>query len=344
MNLRLSALLLVCAAPRVNLSPHLRAIRPALSRSSLASSSPHLPFLSPYLLIGFALLTATALCGARSLVVPPRDLLAPLGLLLMLAGVAAYYRRRGEAAFVLTLTSLAQIVAFVTSFIVLMYAVATLARPLVDRQLAAFDAWCGITAPAMRQWADVHPLFNLLLNFAYDTLLYQTALVLIVLGLGNDRAALEKFLVSFMLAAMISLGLFAIFPADGPFVTYGFAPSLDQAQFLDHFRAMREGTRTLATYRGAEGLITFPSFHVAWAIVITWSLRRRRRPLFVGVLALNLLVVASTMTTGWHYFADVLGGAAVATAAIAVASFLAAKDLHRVTDEWLANRAKNSGQ
>ncbi|HEX5444762.1 MAG TPA: hypothetical protein VFW87_13065, partial [Pirellulales bacterium] len=93
-----------------------------LAYRSARTSSRHLliSFSSPHLLlIGFTLFTATALCGARSLVVPTRDLLAPVGLLLMLAGLAAYYRRRGEAAFVLSLAALAQIVAFVTSYIVL---------------------------------------------------------------------------------------------------------------------------------------------------------------------------------------------------------------------------------
>lgn len=275
---------------------------------------------APWAVIALTCMAATGACAVRSLEVPPRDLLPPAGLLAVLMGLAAYYRRRGEAAFVLSLTSLAQIVAFVTGFIVLMYAVATSARPLIDSQLAAFDALCGITVPVVREWAAAHPLFNLLLNFAYDTLLYQTALVLIALGLTGNRPALEGFMASFMLSALASLALFVLFPAEGPFVTYGLDPSLDQAQFLDHFRALRDGTRTLATYRGAEGLITFPSFHVAWALTITWSLRHCRRSLFLAALVLNLLAIVSTMTTGWHYFADVLGGAVVAAISIAAAN------------------------
>jgi membrane-associated phospholipid phosphatase len=66
-----------------------------------------------------------------------------------------------------------------------------------------------------------------------------------------------------------------------------------------------------------EGLITFPSFHVAWALLLTWAFRGRRW-LFAAAVILNSLVVASTMTTGWHYFSDLLGGAAVALAAMAL--------------------------
>lgn len=313
------------ATPRARLSLLLYTLRLGFRHLSISSSSPYLPFASPYLLIGLTCVTAAALCEVQSLEVPLSDVWPLAGLLLALAGLALYYRKRGEAAFVLSLTSLAQIVLFVASYVVLMYAVATFARPLMDRQLAAFDKLCGVSVPAICAWAGAHPLIEWVLNFAYDTLLVQTALVLIVLGLSNDRAALEEFIASFMLSALVSLGLFALFPADGPFVTYGLPPSLDQAQFLDHFRTLRDGTRTLATYRGAEGLITFPSYHAAWAVLITWSLRRCRRPLFAAVLGLNLLVIVSTMTTGWHYFADVLGGAVVAAGSIAAVKSLSAR-------------------
>lgn len=50
---------------------------------------------------------------------------------------------------------------------------------------------------------------------------------------------------------------------------------------------------------------------MAWAF-------RRHRSLFVLFGGLNLLVAASTMTTGWHYFADVLAGVAVGVLSIAV--------------------------
>jgi hypothetical protein len=272
-----------------------------------------------WLLIGALASLAGIWCQVAALDLPPADLLPPVALLLALTGLTAWYARRGEAAFVLSLTSLAQVVAFAACYIVLMYAAAALNRPLADEHLAAFDAWCGVTAPAVRGWAQTHPWANLALNFAYDTLLWQTAAVIAVLGLTGDRRTLEGFVWAFMLSATASLVLFAIFPANGPFVTFGFPPSANQRQFLEHFEALRDGQRTLVTWRGAEGLITFPSFHVAWAIVLAWAFRRRK--LIYAIAPLNLLVIVSTMSTGWHYFADMLGGTAVASGAIAVTHF-----------------------
>ena len=45
---------------------------------------------------------------------------------------------------------------------------------------------------------------------------------------------------------------------------------------LIHFDALRSGERMLITWRDAEGLITFPSFHTTWAILMTIAFRRNR--------------------------------------------------------------------
>lgn len=263
----------------------------------------------------FLLLSAVGVvCRWRSLELPSGDVWSAVGLLGGLLGLAAYYRGRREQTFVLCLAALAQIVAFATGFVVLTYAVATFAMPLVDGRLAAFDAACGVNVPRIRQWAEDYPKLSVLLRFAYDTLLYQTAAVIGLLGLRGDRRRLESFVLAFMLAAVMALVLFTLMPANGPFVNYRFPASADQERFLEHFRSLREGSRILVSYRGAEGLITFPSFHVAWALLLTWAFRGHWR-WFAAFAVLNSLVVVSTMTTGWHYFADVLGGAAVALAA-----------------------------
>src|SRR5262249_48360851 len=70
-----------------------------------------------------------------------------------------------------------------------------------------------------------------------------------------------------------------------------------------------------------EGLITFPSFHTAGAIMFIWALRKVpyvRRP----ALALNAALLAATLIDGTHYFIDLVGGAVVAFAAIAASCWI----------------------
>jgi hypothetical protein len=265
-----------------------------------------------------------AVSQLHCLLVPTDDLWPPVALIGVLLALAYFYRRRGEASFVLCLSALSQIVAFATCYVLAMYTLATLGWPLVDARLAAFDAGCGIHVPHLCQWAENHPSLAVVLRIAYDSLLYQTAAVIALLGLRGDRRRLETFIVSFMLAALIALAIFVAMPARGPFAEYGLIPAADQARFIEHFHSLRNGSRTVISYRGAEGLITFPSFHVAWALVIVWALRGSRR-VFPLVAVLNVLLIVSTMTTGWHYFADVLGGAAVAIVAILGAMALITK-------------------
>jgi membrane-associated phospholipid phosphatase len=53
-----------------------------------------------------------------------------------------------------------------------------------------------------------------------------------------------------------------------------------------------------------EGLVSFPSFHVAGGLMIVWAFRRHR--LWCGAVAvLNAGLVASTVLSGAHYVIDV---------------------------------------
>jgi hypothetical protein len=287
-------------------------------RSALLHFSPDARLKSA--LIGLLLIVTCLVCRWHSLEIPVADVGPPLALVAALVALAHYYGRRGEASFVLCLSALAQIVAFATCYVVAMYALATPARPLVDAQLANFDSWCGIHVPRFCRFAADHPAIGFVLRVAYDSLLYQTAAVIVLLGLRNQRQALEAFVLAFMFAALVALVIFVVMPAYGPFVEYGLTPADDQARFLDHFLSLRDGSRRVISYRGAEGLITFPSFHVAWAIVMVWAVRGCR-PAFAAFATLDTLLVLSTMTTGWHYFADVLGGAAVAALGVLTAKY-----------------------
>jgi membrane-associated phospholipid phosphatase len=177
------------------------------------------------------------------------------------------------------------------------------------------------------------------LFLAYNTVLPQTALVIAVLGFTNQRQELRGFVRQFMFSSLLVLATFAIWPAAGPFVAYGYEPAADQARYLAHFDALRSGSRTLITWRDAEGLITFPSFHTTWALLLAYAVRRNRW-LFAPSALLNIAVIVSTMTTGWHYFADVFAGASVAVMAIAVSHALerafARQQASPLTSLWLS--------
>jgi membrane-associated phospholipid phosphatase len=130
--------------------------------------------------------------------------------------------------------------------------------------------------------------------------------------------------------------VFALAPAAGPSAAYGYAPNATQARYLAHLHELREGARTIVTWRGAEGLITFPSFHTTWAMLLAWGVRKHNWALALSI-PLNLAVIAATTTTGWHYFADVVGGVIVGAAVITMT------ELRQPPEVCAAHRADTIG-
>ncbi len=228
---------------------------------------------------------------------------------ILLAAAAVYFRR--EETFILSLTTLLQVVLFSSGFVLLTYLGAITARPFADDLLAGWDAALGFHLPDVVAWQAHHPAIGAVLGASYDTLLPQTAALVIILGLAGHRKPLELFVLRMIVAGLATLAFFLMMPAEGPFSHYGFAPSAEQAHYLDHLHTLRSGARTCFSFNDAEGLITFPSFHAIWAILLTVAcIGRRGVCLFFA--ALNAAVILSTLTTGWHYLCDVLAGIVVA--------------------------------
>jgi membrane-associated phospholipid phosphatase len=77
-----------------------------------------------------------------------------------------------------------------------------------------------------------------------------------------------------------------------------------------------------------SGIVTFPSFHVVLALLPVLALWPRRvlRPFLALVSA---AICLSTLTTGWHYATDGIGGLVVTI----LAYWIAGK-----TNRWLAEK------
>jgi membrane-associated phospholipid phosphatase len=272
-------------------------------------------------IIGTTSLLGAILLAQSGMSISISELAGPLTVVGWLGPCAVFYHRRQTPQFVMIPLALIQLMVFTSCFTVLMYAVAALGFPLADKLLAAADGAIGMHVPSIVQWAGEHPGFNRLLMLAYDSVLWQTLVVVLLLGLLGQRRPLETFVLRYMVCLMITLLIFTAAPAEGPFSQYGFTPSPHQAHYLEHLRGVRTGARTIVSLKESEGLVTFPSFHTAYAILLAtafWHLRW----LFIPVVILNAAVITATVTSGWHYGIDVLGGIAAAAASILITSRL----------------------
>jgi membrane-associated phospholipid phosphatase len=238
-------------------------------------------------------------------------------MMFVFAGLCAgFFYGRGNERFVTISLALLQFTMFGIAYGVAMYAACALARPLIDERLMAADATFGLHLPTIVEWIGTYPMLRLIFDICYNTLLPQTMLVIVGGGFVGRSREVHDFLLGLFLCSLVALVVFAIWPAVGPFSAYGYELSPPQQQYVEQFHAIRDGRLREIPWPDATGLITFPSMHTSWALLLIYAVRWSRW-LWVPSVLLNLAIIVSTMTTGWHYVSDVLAGVAVAGCVIA---------------------------
>jgi len=197
------------------------------------------------------------------------------------------------------------------------YLAAAWNRPLIDPLLARADAVLGVYLPSIVAWTREHPTLASLLVWSYGTFTWQLSLLPILLGVVlRDRDALWEYVFHFYFCATVILPIFALWPAACAFTYFGFESLLYQQQFIDHFSQVRDGAFQQLIFGNMTGLVSMPSFHVAGALMIVWSLRRHHLWL-VAASVVNGLLIVSTVATGAHYVVDLIGTLLLAAASLA---------------------------
>ena len=188
------------------------------------------------------------------------------------------------------------------------------ALPLQDQNLASVDMALDLKWFDYAHWVDRHFVIQSIFHLAYNTILAQIALPLVVLAFSNRLREVREYLLAFALAFTITIVVSALMPAAGPIA------SVDPATFhilqftgatpLDHLMRLREaGPLILNDVPG--GIATFPSFHATIAILTPLTLRSYPR-IFVALLILDAAMLGGTVTEGAHYFSDILAGSCMA--------------------------------
>jgi membrane-associated phospholipid phosphatase len=141
--------------------------------------------------------------------------------------------------------------------------------------------------------------------------------------------ATRRYVVGIVVAAFITAGTFAFFPAAGPWTTEGYRASHDQTVVTAYLTALKTGAPVDLDMKDA-GIVAFPSFHVLLALLSAVALSAMRQ-LRVAAWVLALLICVATLTTGWHYLTDVFGGIALTLISVAVARALLPARPHAAT-------------
>ncbi len=185
----------------------------------------------------------------------------------------------------------------------------------IDRQILAFEKLFGINLLNLVIWAKEYKLLLDILYIAYDFLTYQMVILplcAIVLGMRDE---LREYYILLLLTILIGFSFYYFYPTTAPasvfpqeyFSSSQVATGLKFTQIHNHLLP--------STIEG--GLIALPSFHVIWAWLSLYLIRRIRI-LFAFLVPINILIVLSCVLLGWHYLSDVLASVLV----LAIASFI----------------------
>ncbi len=189
--------------------------------------------------------------------------------------------------------------------------------PFVDPHLYAIDRALHINVPAIALYCYRHPALNLLSWPAYKLFLPLIAASATVPCLLDKREAAHQFVLAGLIGMLAGIVLFIFLPAAGPWTsasTHVYPPQQDMTLYL---LALRSRLPVLVEL-GRAGIISFPSEHVIVGILAAKALGSNRFVKWPAWIACGLLCL-STVTTGWHYGVDVLGGIAVAFVSSAAA-------------------------
>lgn len=230
----------------------------------------------------------------------------------------------------LPLTATAQIIVLLSTLTSLTYLATSANLPLVDADLQRIDTALGWDFRAYLAFINDRPWLLTLLVSAYTLIGVQLLIITIFLPLAGFYRRAGEFISAFAIALVITTCVSTVLPAVGAYGMFGISPEelhliVPHAYYngmLKAFPALRDGSLRELDCLNLEGVLTFPSFHAAAAVLYIWAFWAMRwlRPLNVLI---NGAMFVATPAGGGHYLIDVLAGIAVALVSIYFAGRIA---------------------
>lgn len=287
-------------------------------------------------LMAAALAAGMAIAGFS---IAPASAVKPFAVVAVYVGYTLYkyYRpQQGDLKVTFILGSTGQLLLIPVLMTPLTYIAASANLPMQDVALNALDRALGL------DWMAYF-------NFAYSryALLYATLLaysvigilvfgVPIALGLTGRNRRMQQFTLACGIALAVTTVISALVPAMGTYDLFNYMPDpkiITLSAYLEQLHDLplvRDGSLRVLDFNKLTGIITFPSFHAAAAVLYLWAFWPVR---WIGPLALvtNIAMLLATPICGGHYFVDVFAGIAIATASIMAARWIG---------DWLTRPAK----
>ena len=233
------------------------------------------------------------------------------------AGATYYQRVRKDRRLARLFRSAAELLLLALSIGSLSYVSAALNRPLWDDVFAAWDHSLGFHWPDWLRRVNDHPNVHVVLAIAYHSMTPQLALALVALLAVRNYRATDVYLIAFALSAWICVTVSAFMPGLSPLVHFGVTPAeypniilAVPLEFANQVQALRSGALHITDLGGAQGLVTFPSFHTSSAVILMLAFWQVPYVRWLGLLVNGTMLLAIPVE-GSHYIVDVIAGIAV---------------------------------
>jgi hypothetical protein len=184
------------------------------------------------------------------------------------------------------------------------YLMATLNYPFVDSTLASIDSIFKINSSTIVLWFRAHELLTYCFTYFYYAFSYQVPFTILYFSARGDALLLQRYIMQFMIAALLTIILSCFLPALGPYVWYNYTPNNILAAALQQLIELRNG---IVDFSKPNGIVTFPSFHALMGLIYIYTFYHERKIIFIPIFILNILMIFSCIPIGEHYFADILG-------------------------------------
>jgi membrane-associated phospholipid phosphatase len=218
-------------------------------------------------------------------------------------------------------TAFQQIIAFSALGATLSYMLAARGDPLWDSSFRAWDATFGLGWTQAVGWLDRRPWLANANTLFYHSLIPQMVAVVLLLTQLHRIYALRVVMFANILAGFAAILVSGLFPAQGNLFDPAAYPHVGESAAFLHLpdiEGLRSGALRTLDLTKLQGIVTFPSYHAAMAVIHAWGFWHVRAARVPGVIW-SALIILATPLGGGHYFVDVIAGAAVAIFALWVA-------------------------
>lgn len=286
-------------------------ISPYHSSRSLSAGRVHFNRLDQIL---FFSILASVVIGVSLLAVneyffhyPMNDYLLPgwpivLSYSLIILTVGYYIKPQSEFLFfILYVFLIMQIIALCSQLLI--NAAQTTPFPLLDPYLLAFDESFGFSTTTLLNWSAAHPAVFKTFLFSYAFVVLEVILIPVFLVCLKDYQRIQIYFILLLGSHLTGIVIYYCFPSIGPFLL------IDNPHYLAIFSKITKQYMDIHQYIQPSvqcaGLISFPSLHILWILIMTYILWPYR---WIGIPfgIMNTLAALATLCLGYHYFADII--------------------------------------